>query len=194
MSCVMLSFTWVEEIFPPHKPGWFVTPPSLIKGIPSLYQLSFTGGLLELESQKRLASVPAVNALGSIRIFKVSGKTVKTKRKRSLFQPRKKESEKHKNDDNERERAMEKKTEKLFFCFQRGERGMKKSCRSNRITGRRTRKKHPAAGAASTCRKFNQILKISADFCCSYFFGEKFCVLFFRTGENYERYTVAAAS
>lgn len=51
MSCVMLSLTWVEEIFPPHNPGWFVTPPSLIKGIPSLYQLSFTGGLLELESQ-----------------------------------------------------------------------------------------------------------------------------------------------
>lgn len=82
MSCVMLSFTWVDEIFPPHKPGWFVTPPSLIKGIPSLYQLNFTGGLLELESQKRLASVPAVNALGSMRIFKVSGKTVNEKRKK----------------------------------------------------------------------------------------------------------------
>lgn len=75
-SWVMLSLTWVEEIFPPHKPGWLVTPPSLIKGIPSLYQLSLTGGLLELESQNRLASVPAVNALGSMRIFKVSGKTV----------------------------------------------------------------------------------------------------------------------
>lgn len=76
MSWVMLSLTWVEEIFPPHKPAWLVTPPSLIRGIPSLYQLSLTGGLLELESQNRLASVPAVNALGSMRIFKVSGKTV----------------------------------------------------------------------------------------------------------------------
>lgn len=71
----MLSFTCVDEILPPHKPGWLETPPSLIKGIPSLYQLSLTGGLLELESQNRLASVPAVNALGSTRIFKVSGKT-----------------------------------------------------------------------------------------------------------------------
>lgn len=65
----------MDEILPPHKPGWLDTPPSLIKGIPSLYQLSLTGGLLELESQNRLASVPAVNALGSTRIFKVSGKT-----------------------------------------------------------------------------------------------------------------------
>lgn len=40
MSCVILSFTCVDEILPPHKPGWYETPPSLIKGMPSLYQLS----------------------------------------------------------------------------------------------------------------------------------------------------------
>lgn len=85
MSWVMLSLTCVEEIFPPHKPGWFVTPPSLISGIPSLYQPSRTGGLLELESQNRLASVPAVNAFGSMRIFKVSGKTVREEEKKFLL-------------------------------------------------------------------------------------------------------------
>lgn len=92
MSCVMLSFTCVDEIFPPHSPGWFVTPPSLIKGIPSLYQLSRTGGLLELESQNKFASMPAVRAFGSTRIFKVSGKTVNGKKFSVSWEQKKKKA------------------------------------------------------------------------------------------------------
>lgn len=120
MSWLMFIRTWVEEILPPHKPGWFVTPPSLIKGIPSLYQLNLTGGLLELESQNRLASVPAVNALGSTRIFKVSGKTVKSVKNKSYCLSRMKtrkmgEKHHHNDDDNESER----KKEKFSLCLAR---------------------------------------------------------------------------
>lgn len=96
----ILTFTCVDEIFPPQRPGWLVTPFSLIRGIPSLYQASRTGGLLELESQNRLASVPAVNAFGSTRIFKVSGRTVKKKEKSFLLRDRMGEKHHH-NDDNE---------------------------------------------------------------------------------------------
>lgn len=172
MSCVMLSFTWVDEIFPPHKPAWFVTPPSLIKGIPSLYQLKRTGGLLELESQNKLASVPAVNALGSMRIFKVSGKTVN---KKSFFRKKlgKMGEKHHHNDDNER--REQKKRRKSFLLF-----GEKLPIEPN--TNNQADTKNPPAGAVSSCRKFNQILKISSASFFIFFLGKK--VLFV------ERYTV----
>lgn len=147
MSCVMLSLTWVDEIFPPQSPGWFVTPPSLIRGIPSLYQLSRTGGLLELESQKRLASVPTVSAFGSTRIFKVSGMTASAKRTKKKREEERRKSfssvgeKHHHNDDNGRAGAHKaSKKKKFFFCFAREgrkKRAHKKSCRSNQITRRK---------------------------------------------------------
>lgn len=123
----------MDEILPPHKPGWLETPPSLIKGIPSLYQLNLTGGLLELESQNRLASVPAVNALGSTRIFKVSGKTANKEERKKCCLSEKSGPEKgnemgekhhHNDDDNEGEKESkkgnkkrERKKIKVFLCF-----------------------------------------------------------------------------
>ena len=84
--------------------------------MPSLYQLKRTGGLLELESQNRLASMPAVNAFGSMRIFKVSGKTVN---KKSFFKGkvRKMGEKHHHNDDNERRRKKGKQKEKFSFVW-----------------------------------------------------------------------------
>lgn len=75
MSCVMLSFTCVVDVCPPYKPGVLMTPPSFISGMPSLNQFSFTGGLLELESQWIVANMPAFRLFGSMRIFSVSGRT-----------------------------------------------------------------------------------------------------------------------
>lgn len=115
----------MELIFPPHSPGWFVTPPSLIRGIPSLYQLNLTGGLLELESQKRLASAPAVNAFGSIRIFKVSGKTAKEgERKISFGQVKRRPSRRMRWTKNiimmtTTRVEKERKKIKVFLCFVR---------------------------------------------------------------------------
>lgn len=71
----------------------------------------------------------------------------------------------HHNDDNE-----ERKTAKNFFfsfCFE-------KFCRSNRITRRTKKKENPTAGAASSCRKFNQILKISLLLFIFFFSGQTF--------------------
>lgn len=60
---------------PPHKPGF---DPLFIPstGIPSFQKLNFAGGLLELESQMRVASTPGTSSAGSTRILTVSGATV----------------------------------------------------------------------------------------------------------------------
>lgn len=74
-----MIFNSNDETVPPHRPDFdalFI--PST--GIPSFHQLSLAGGLLELESQKSVASTPGTNSAGSTRIFTVSGATAKRKR------------------------------------------------------------------------------------------------------------------
>jgi hypothetical protein len=61
------------------------------------FYLSRTGGFEELESQKRVASTPLVNATGSTRIFKVSGKTINV----IEGENKKKIVKNHHNDDDE---------------------------------------------------------------------------------------------
>lgn len=48
--------------------------------MPSFHQDSFAGGLLELESQMMVASMPGRSSSGSMRIFTVSGATAKKTR------------------------------------------------------------------------------------------------------------------
>lgn len=48
--------------------------------MPSFHQDSFAGGLLELESQMMVASMPGRSSSGSMRIFTVSGATAKETR------------------------------------------------------------------------------------------------------------------
>lgn len=157
MSCVMLSFTWVDEIFPPQRPAWLLTPPSLVRGIPSRYQFSLTGGLLELESQNRLASVPTVSARGSMRIFSVSGRTGKSVKKSSVssFSVRSRGRNHH---DGQRGEKKEIKAKKKFLLFPKNKE-IQQLCQL-----------HTEAedGAATDTEKkmserfFNQILKIFA--------------------------------
>lgn len=46
-------------------------------GMPSFHQDNWAGGLLELESQMMVASMPGFNSSGSMRILTVSGATGK---------------------------------------------------------------------------------------------------------------------
>lgn len=73
----MLILRVVDEIIPPHRPAWLATSFPFSTGIPSFHQVSLAGGLLELESQNSVASVPTVRDFGSTLIFNVSGKTKK---------------------------------------------------------------------------------------------------------------------
>lgn len=72
----MFNFNSIEEILPPCKPGLeeFENPRT---GIPSFHHDNFAGGLLELESQISVASIPGTKSVGSRRIFTCSGGTAK---------------------------------------------------------------------------------------------------------------------
>lgn len=74
---VMFNFNSILETFPPCKPAFdvFDSPGT---GIPSFHQDSFAGGLLELESQIRVASSFGFKSAGSLRIFTCSGATKRT--------------------------------------------------------------------------------------------------------------------
>lgn len=76
ISCVTLIFKSNDDTVPPHNPGFDVafTPST---GMPSFHQETFAGGLLELESQIIVASMPGTNSSGSTRILTVSGATEK---------------------------------------------------------------------------------------------------------------------
>lgn len=99
------------------------------------------------------------------------------------------------NDDNEGRKRKHRRKFLAFYAVMSGD-SEGKSCRSNRITKRTTRKKlKPTAGAASSCREFNQILKISFAFYSSAnrkLFSRSL-MLFFSPLEScrksYERYT-----
>lgn len=64
-----------DETIPPQSPCFdeFVEPST---GIPSLHHVILAGGLLELESQNKLASAPGLSSSGSILILTVSGATI----------------------------------------------------------------------------------------------------------------------
>lgn len=71
----MLTFNSNVETIPPQSPGLFVgfTPST---GIPSFHHDTTAEGLLELESQIKVASVPGRKSTGSLRILIISGGTV----------------------------------------------------------------------------------------------------------------------
>lgn len=75
ISCVTLIFKSNDDTVPPHNPD-FDVPLTPSTGIPSFHQVIFAGGLLELESQIIVASMPGTNSSGSTRILTVSGATI----------------------------------------------------------------------------------------------------------------------
>lgn len=84
ISCDTMIFNSSDETVPPHRPGFdALLIPST--GIPSFHQLSFAGGLLELESQISVASTPGTNSAGSTRILTVSGATAARKRANQYY-------------------------------------------------------------------------------------------------------------
>lgn len=95
MSWLMLTFSSSDDTQPPHRPGFdaLLSPacdgavdkdlnrldsrePNLPStAIPSRHQEIVAGGLLELESQISVASMPGFSSGGMILIFTVSGGT-----------------------------------------------------------------------------------------------------------------------
>lgn len=77
MSCVTLILRLACDTVPNHNPGLVSVMLALGMAIPSRHHDNWAGGLLELESQCRVASMPGFNSTGSTVILTVSGATVK---------------------------------------------------------------------------------------------------------------------
>lgn len=76
ISCVTLIRNFACETVPPHNPGLCSVILSPGIAIPSRHHDNSAGGLLELESQCNVASIPGINSGGSTEILTVSGATI----------------------------------------------------------------------------------------------------------------------
>lgn len=75
MSCVTFILRLAWDTVPNHNPGLVSVMLALGMAMPSRHHDNWAGGLLELESQCNIASIPGFKSTGSMVILTVSGAT-----------------------------------------------------------------------------------------------------------------------